>query len=109
MNRYNRFKEPRREHRPPPLSPTSPPQMHSPGDCGVPPMNGDQVMLLQQVQVHQQQVDHLLQQYKVQHFQNQLFNSLHNFYGKISDISNERFYFHSKLKTILPNIPTLSQ
>ena len=64
MNRNNRFKEPRREHRrPPPLSPTSPPQMHSPG---VPPMNGDQVMLLQQVQVHQQQVDSLLQQYKVQ-------------------------------------------
>ena len=63
MNRYNRFKEPRREHRPPPLSPTSPPQMPSPG---VPPMNGDQVMLLQQVQVHQQQVDTLLQQYKVQ-------------------------------------------
>jgi len=65
MSRYNRFKEPRREHRgPPPFSPPiSPEQMPSPG---VPPMNGDQVMLLQQVQVHQQQVDSLLQQYKVQ-------------------------------------------
>ena len=63
MNRYKRFKEMRREPRPPPLSPVSPPQMPSPG---VPPLNGDQVLLLQQVQVHQQQVDQLLHQYKVQ-------------------------------------------
>ena len=63
MIRYNRFKEMRREPQPPPLSPASSPEMQSPG---VPPLSGDQVLLLQQVQVHQQQVDQLLHQYKVQ-------------------------------------------